>query len=108
MFELFRSDKNGEFYFHLKARNGRIILASEGYTSKQSCKAGIRSVQRNAAKESNFRLKKAKNGKFYFTLDARNGEVIGTSQMYASGSGRKKGVSSVQQNAAESGVNDMT
>lgn len=41
-------DKKGEFRFHLKARNGEIILASEGYTSKQGCQKGIESVKHNA------------------------------------------------------------
>ena len=47
-FEMFR-DKAGEFHFRLKARNGEIIAASEGYTSKLSCLNGIDSVRTNAA-----------------------------------------------------------
>ncbi|HPW52879.1 MAG TPA: YegP family protein [Erysipelotrichaceae bacterium] len=46
-FEIFK-DKREEFRFRLKARNGEIILASEGYTAKASCKNGIDSVVRNA------------------------------------------------------------
>jgi uncharacterized protein YegP (UPF0339 family) len=46
-FEIFK-DKRKEFRFRLKARNGEIILASEGYTAKASCKNGIDSVVRNA------------------------------------------------------------
>lgn len=46
-FELFK-DKAGEFRFHLKAANGEIILKSEGYTVKASCKNGIASVVKNA------------------------------------------------------------
>ena len=41
-------DKAGEFRFRLKAKNGEIIAASEGYTSKASCLNGIESVRRNA------------------------------------------------------------
>ncbi len=41
-------DKRGEFRFHLKARNGEIILSSEGYTAKQGCLHGIESVKTNA------------------------------------------------------------
>ena len=40
-------DKKGEFRFRLKARNGEPILASEGYTAKNSCKNGIDSVRAN-------------------------------------------------------------
>lgn len=42
-------DKAGEYRFRLKARNGEIILASEGYSQKAGCKNGIESVRKNAA-----------------------------------------------------------
>lgn len=41
-------DKAGEFRFRLKARNGEIIAASEGYKAKASCLNGIESVRKNA------------------------------------------------------------
>ncbi len=41
-------DKAGEFRFRLKARNGEIIVVSEGYKSKASCMNGIESVKKNA------------------------------------------------------------
>ena len=47
-FELY-VDKAGEFRFRLKARNGEIIAASEGYKAKASCLNGIESVRKNAA-----------------------------------------------------------
>ena len=46
-FEVY-TDKAGEFRFRLKARNGEIILASEGYKAKPSCLNGIESVKKNA------------------------------------------------------------
>lgn len=45
-------DKAGEFRFRLKASNGEIILSSEGYKSKDSCKNGIESVRKNADSET--------------------------------------------------------
>lgn len=47
-FEVF-TDKAGKARFRLKARNGEIILASQGYASSQSCLAGVESVKKNAA-----------------------------------------------------------
>ena len=41
-------DKLGEYRFRLKASNGEIILASQGYTRKESCKKGIESIMENA------------------------------------------------------------
>ncbi|MBR5310737.1 MAG: YegP family protein [Oscillospiraceae bacterium] len=49
-FEIY-NDKAGEFRFRLKARNGEIILASEGYKTKASCENGIESVRKNSPAE---------------------------------------------------------
>ena len=46
-FEIY-TDKAGQFRFRLKARNGKIIAASEGYTTKGACENGIASVRSNA------------------------------------------------------------
>ena len=40
---------NGQFYFVLKARNGRTVLTSETYKSKRGCLTGIKSIQKNGA-----------------------------------------------------------
>lgn len=47
-FELFL-DKAGQYRFRLKARNGKIVAVSEGYTNKPGCENGIESVRANAA-----------------------------------------------------------
>lgn len=47
-FEMY-TDKKGESRFRLKATNGQVIAASEGYTTKAACKNGIESVRKNAA-----------------------------------------------------------
>ena len=47
---------------------------------------------------SKFVLKQAKNKKIYFNLLAPNGEIVLTSQMYASKATARKGVASVQAN----------
>ena len=41
-------DNAGEFRFRLKATNGEIIAASNGYKAKESCENGIQSVRENA------------------------------------------------------------
>jgi uncharacterized protein YegP (UPF0339 family) len=40
----------GKFRFALHAANGEIIATSEHYNSKQSCKAGIEAVKKQAAR----------------------------------------------------------
>ena len=46
-FEIY-TDKAGEFRFRLKARNGEIILVSEGYVRKDGCLNGVESVRKNS------------------------------------------------------------
>ena len=54
-FEVYK-DKAGEFRFRLKAGNGQIILASEGYKQRASAMNGIKSVMKNAASDGNLAL----------------------------------------------------
>jgi len=99
---------SGEFQFNLKAGNGEIILTSEGYTSKSNCHNGIESVKRNACDDDKYDRKKSINGKFFFTLEAVNGQTIGVSEMYESESGRNNGIASVKAVAPDAIVQDTT
>ena len=48
-FEVYK-DKKGEFRWRLRAANGQEFACSgEGYTSKESAKAGIEAVKKNAS-----------------------------------------------------------
>ena len=96
--------KNGEFQFNLKATNGQVILTSEGYNTKAACMNGIESVKKNGPLAERYEIKVAKNGKPFFNLKASNGQVIGSSQMYASERTMKAGIASVMRNAADSAV----
>ena len=55
-----------------------------------------------------FELYKDKGGKFRFRLKAGNGEIIASSEAYESKAAAKNGVASVQKNAAEATVVDLT
>ncbi|MEM7320389.1 MAG: YegP family protein, partial [Pseudomonadota bacterium] len=61
-FELYL-DKAGEYRFRLKAGNGEIILASEGYKQKASAMNGIESVRKNSADDARFERKETSSGK---------------------------------------------
>ena len=97
MFEL--KQKDSTYHFNLKASNGQVILSSEVYNTKAAAKNGIESVKKNAREEARYERKTAKNGKFHFNLKATNGQIIGSSQMYASESGMNNGIKSVMKNA---------
>ena len=55
-----------------------------------------------------FEIYKDKAGKFRFRLKAGNGEIIASGEAYESKAAVKNGVASVQKNAAEAAVVDLT
>jgi uncharacterized protein len=97
-----------QFRFNLKAGNNQVILTSEAYQSKQSALGGIASVQKNAADDSRYQRKTAKDNSPYFTLSAANGESLGRSEMYSSASAMENGIASVKATAPTAEVKDLT
>ena len=89
-FELFRSQANYNYYFHLRSENGEIVLNSEGYTSKQNCHNGIASVKINEP------------------YDSRYSEIIGRSENYTSSSARENGIAAVKRDAPGAPIDDLS
>ena len=85
--------------FNLKASNGEIIATSAVYKSLRSCKNGIESVRKNAA-----RANSDKKGEFRFRLKATNGEIIAASEGYKAKASCLNGIESVKKNAPEAEV----
>jgi len=105
MFEL---KKSGEkYHFVLKAGNGQVILSSQMYASKSGAMNGIESVQKNCSDDNCWERKTAKNGKFHFNLKSTNGQIIGSSQMYAGESGMENGIDSIKKNASGAEVKEV-
>jgi uncharacterized protein YegP (UPF0339 family) len=103
-----KKGKSGQFMFNLKAGNNQIILTSEQYRDKAGALNGIEAVRKNAGKDANYEIKKAKNGQPYFVLKAGNNQVIGSSEMYSSVSSLTGGMLSVKINAKTAKVVDLT
>jgi len=94
-----KTGKDSQFYFNLTAKNGQVILSSEGYKAKNSCENGIESVKKNSQVDDHFERKEAKNGQHYFVLKAGNGEIIGKSEMYTTKAAMENGIESVKTNS---------
>jgi len=107
VFEVFKGS-NGQFYFRLKSANREIILASEAYTTKASCLNGVQSVKNHSPFDRYFSKLTARNGQYYFTLSASNGEVIGVSEMYTTEYGRNNGIEAVKRDAPKAATVDLT
>ena len=105
--------------FDLKAANGEIIATSEIYSSEDTCRAGVASVQTNAPiaavenqtiegytteKHPKFEVYKDKSGEFRFRLKAKNGQIIAVSESYKAISSCMNGIGSVKKNAADAQI----
>jgi uncharacterized protein YegP (UPF0339 family) len=74
--------KDGRYYFSLYAKNGEIVLQSQGYSSEAAALNGTFSVADNGVKASAWSLQNATGGGWYLNLVATNGQVIATSEVY--------------------------
>ena len=84
------------FHFNVFAKNGEVVLSSEHYTTDAAAWNGALAVQDAAPTATNFAIKTATDGRFYFTLSALNGQVVGVSQMYTTKAAAQGGITSVQ------------
>ena len=96
---LIQKSTNGKYYFVLKANNSETILTSEMYTQIHSLKNWIQSVRENSYDDSHYNRLISMDNKYYFTLEAENGEVIGVSETYNSKQAMENGIQSVKENA---------
>lgn len=103
-----KTAKSGQTHFNLLAGNGQVILQSEMYESKASAMNGIESIKKNAGMDERYDRLTSKSDKPYFVIKAGNHQVIGQSQMYESVAARDNGIESVQKNAPDAEINDLT
>ena len=105
--------------FDLKASNGEVIATSEVYSSPESCKKGLASVQKNAPvaavenqtlegyaveKHPKFEIYTDKAGEFRFRLKATNGQIIDVSEGYKAIASCLNGIESVKKNAVDAKI----
>ena len=99
---------DGRYYFRLKATNGQVILSSQMYANKGGAEGGIASVKTNAGDDANYERMEDTGGRPYFVLKAANSQVIGTSQMYSGTAEMENGIASVQKNALDADILDLS
>jgi uncharacterized protein YegP (UPF0339 family) len=80
-FTIFK-DVSGEWRFHFKNNEGKVVLKSEGYTTQQMCKKGIASVKLHGIDLKFYIPQTSVDGRFYFNIKSNNGEIVATSQLY--------------------------
>lgn len=106
-FEISKTEK-GEFHFKLVNADGKTLLRSEGYNAKTSCTGGIDSVRKNAGDDKRYETNTATDGRPYFNLKASNGQIIGTSPMFADAAACAAAIAATKAGAAEAPVDDKS
>ncbi len=99
--------RDSQYYFSLHAENDKIILQSEGYTSKQNALGGISSCRINSPLESRYTRMGSAPG-CWFVLKANNPETIGRSETYTTTQARDHGIDSVKKNGPSAPLDDRT
>ena len=92
---------SNQFRFNIFASNGQIVLSSESYTTEAAAWNGAFAVQDASLAPTNFAILTASDGRFYFTLTADNGQVVGISQMYTTQLSAQAGIKSVTSTLAK-------
>lgn len=107
------------FKFDLHAGNGEIILSSEVYKTRATCRRGIESVLRAITRAKfadqtapdapectnpKFELYRDRSGAFRFRLRARNGEIVATSEPYTTHAACENGIESTRKNAPKAQI----
>lgn len=99
---------DGQYHFTLEADNSQVVLSSERYKDKASALKGIASVRKHAPDAQRYGKLVSSGGQAYFVLKAANGQVVGTSQMYASEATRDAGIQACVANALSATLVDTT
>lgn len=94
------------FSFNFLGDNGKIILTSEGYSTKLGAQIGIASVKKNAKREEYYATIRSKDGQHYFLLKSRNGRVIGKSETYRSSAAMEAAIEIVKKSASKAIATD--
>ena len=106
-FELFKSEKNGNWYFRCKYDEDKQILRSEGYSSKSGCKNGIEAVKKYGFDHRNFKHKETKDGRPFFNLQSPNGEIIATSVFFQEESDMKNMIAAIRRDAKKAKTKEL-
>jgi len=75
---------DSKHYFELVAGNGQNVLRSQAYTRLASAREGIEAVLESGVVDASYALRMTRSGTYYFNLVGKNGEIIATSEVYAS------------------------
>ncbi|APQ18565.1 YegP family protein [Maribacter hydrothermalis] len=96
--------KGGLFQFKLKSNNGRTLLKSIPFSSKEKLDNTLNDIKAlKGAKAKLFERKTNTDGKFLVELKNSVGEIVGSSGLYSSEAGMENGILNIT-NSIELGI----
>lgn len=99
-----KSEAKEPFSFIYVNAEGKTIVKSENYAQKASAKNGIESVRKNCLEEARYELKESTNGKAFFNIKSTNGQVVGTSALFADENERTVAIAELKADSANAEV----
>jgi len=106
-YQIFRDGEDGQFYYQLKAADGKIVLNSEGYPSREFCLDNINLIRRNARFDNSFD-RKNEFSNYTFVLKCCKGEVLAEGEAYYDTNSREGGIYAVKRDGITAPVEDLS
>jgi uncharacterized protein YegP (UPF0339 family) len=89
-------DSAGVYHFALRAGNDELLLVSDPYTTRAAAFNGGFALQDAATRDDAFSILTSASDEYYFTVRATNGEALGTSELYSSGTAAAVGITTTR------------
>ena len=100
-----KSEASEPFTFRFMSED-KVLIKSENYKAKKSALNGIESVKTNSQVDKRYELKESKNGKFFFNIKATNGQVVGTSSLFATEDERTEAMELLKNESPDASLTD--
>ncbi len=102
--KLRKSEAKEPFSFVFENAAGKTVIKSENYAQKANAKKGIESVRKNCQDDKRYEFKTSSNGKFFFNVKSTNGQVVGTSALFASEAERTDAIKELKENSEKAEI----
>ena len=101
-----KSDAKEPFSFIFVNAEGKTIVKSENYAQKASAKNGIESVKKNCQDDARCEMKESSNGKPFFNIKSTNGQIVGTSALFANETERSAAIAELKADSSDAEVSE--
>ena len=102
-----KSEAKEPFTFIYINAEGKTIVKSENYAQKPGAKNGIESVRKNCQDDARYELKESTNGKPFFNIKSTNGQIVGTSALFATAEERAAAIAELKADSPEAEVTEV-